>query len=163
MSELFCLIAEYKEIIVALIALFGVLFGAVLPYWLTKNKELNLRIASRKRHAYTKFLDNFTDIAIAAMHDVEVPQKDADRNRILARNQLLLFGSDDIVKAYDAWMRHAEKMEEKAGKTQKEKRDYQKDEDELVKSLFLAIRKDVLGKTKVNTEHLESLNPYTWG
>jgi hypothetical protein len=150
------LIAAYKEIAVALIAVFGV----VLPYWLTKNKELNLRIASRKRHAYTKFLDNFTDTAIAAMHDVEVPQEDADRNRILARNQLLLFGSDDVVKAYDAWIRHVEKMEEKA---EKEKHDYQRKEDELVKSLFLAIRKDVLGKTKVTAEHLETLNPYTWG
>lgn len=39
----FALMTEYKEIIVALIAV----FGAVLPYLLHKNKELNLKIAEQ--------------------------------------------------------------------------------------------------------------------
>ena len=59
---------EYKEIIVALIAV----FGAVFPYLLQKNKELNLKIADQKREAYTSFLRNFTEIALAVMHDKEV-------------------------------------------------------------------------------------------
>ncbi len=50
------------EIIVALIAVFGV----VLPYLFQRNKELNLKIADQKREAYTSFLNNFTKIAVAA-------------------------------------------------------------------------------------------------
>jgi hypothetical protein len=75
---------EYKEIIVALIAV----FGAVLPYLLQKNKELNLKIAEQKREAYTSFLKNFTEVALAVMHDEELSGKDADRDRMLARDQL---------------------------------------------------------------------------
>ena len=42
---------KYKEIIIALIAV----FGAVVPYLLQKNKELNLKIAEQKREALQQF------------------------------------------------------------------------------------------------------------
>jgi hypothetical protein len=56
------------EIIVALIAV----FGAILPYLLQKNKELNLKIADQKREPYSSFLKNFTEIAVAVMYDEDV-------------------------------------------------------------------------------------------
>lgn len=139
---------EYNAIIVALIAV----FGAVLPYLLQKNKELNLKIAEQKREAYASFLKNFTDIAVAVMHDEDVSGKDADRDRMLARDQLLLYASDDVIKAYDAWVRYADL----------EKHDIDK-EGELVSLIFLAIRRDLLGKTNVTTEHLANLNPFNRG
>ncbi len=139
---------EYKEIIVALIAV----FGAVLAYLLQKNKELNLKIAEQKREAYASFLTNFTEGVVAIMHNEEVSGKDADRDRMLARDKLLLYASDDVIRAYDAWVRYAD------GK----KHDYDK-EGELVILIFLAIRKDLLGKTKVTKEHLENLNPFNRG
>jgi hypothetical protein len=133
------------EIIVALIAV----FGAVFPYLLQKNKELNLKIAEQKREAYANFLKNFTTVAVAVMHDEDVSGKDADMERMLARDQLLLYASDDVIKAYDAWIRY----------TDIEKHDFDK-EGELVSLIFLAIRKDLLGKTKVTEEHLANLNPF---
>jgi hypothetical protein len=139
---------EYKEIIVALIAV----FGAVIPYLLQKNKELNLTIAEQKRDAYTTFLRNFTEIAVAVMHDEDVSGKDADRDRMLARDQLLLYGSDDVIKAYDAWVRYADMKDHDVNR-----------EGELVSLIFLAIRTDLLGKTKVTKEHLNNLNPFNRG
>lgn len=139
---------EYKEIIIALIAV----FGAVIPYLLQKNKELKLKIADQKREAYSNFLRNFTQTAVAIMHDDDVSGKDADRDRMLARDQLLLYGSDDVIKAYDAWIRYADM----------EKRDLDR-EGELVSLIFLAIRKDLLGKTKVKKEDLSNLNPFNRG
>ena len=136
------------EIIVALIAV----FGAVLPYLLQKNKELNLKIAEQKREAYASFLKNFTEIAVAVMHDEDVSGKDADMERMLARDQLLLYASDDVIKAYDAWVRYADI----------EKHDYD-EEGKLVSHIFLAIRKDLLGKTRVTKENLENLNPFNRG
>ncbi len=136
------------EIIVALIAV----FGAVFPYLLQKNKELNLKIAEQKREAYANFLKNFTSVAVAVMHDEGVSGKEADMERMLARDQLLLYASDDVIKAYDAWVRYADT----------EKHDYDK-EGELVSRIFLAIRKDLLGKTRVTTEHLDNLNPFNRG
>lgn len=139
---------EYKEIIIALIAV----FGAVIPYLLQKNKELKLKIADQKREAYSTFLRNFTQTAVAIMHDDDVSGKDTDRDRMLARDQLLLYGSDDVIKAYDAWIRYADM----------EKRDLDR-EGELVSLIFLAIRKDLLGKTKVTKEDLSNLNPFNRG
>jgi len=139
---------EYKEIIIALIAV----FGAVIPYLLQKNKELKLKIADQKREAYSSFLRNFTETAVAIMHDDDVSGKDADRDRMLARDKLLLYGSDDVIKAYDAWIRYADM----------EKRDLDS-EGELVSLIFLAIRNDLLGKTKVTKEDLSNLNPFNRG
>jgi hypothetical protein len=139
---------EYKEIIVALIAV----FGAAIPYLLQKNKELNLKIAGQKREAYTSFLRNFTEVAVAVMHDEDVSGKDADRDRMLARDQLLLYASDDVIKAYDAWVRYADVEEHDLNI-----------EGELVSLIFLAIRKDLLGKTGVTKEHLNNLNPFNRG
>jgi hypothetical protein len=140
--------SEYKEIIVALIAV----FGAVIPYLFQRNKELKLKIAEKKREAYTSFLRNFTETAVAVIHDEDVSGKDADRDRMLARDQLLLYGSDDVIKAYDAWLKYADI----------EAHDLNK-EGELVSLVFLAIRKDLLGKTKLTKEHLNNLNPFNRG
>jgi hypothetical protein len=142
------IVSEYKEIIVALIAV----FGGVLPYLIQRNKELNLKIAEQKREAYANFLKNFTETAVAIMHDEEVSGKDSDVDRLLARNQLLLYGSDDVIKAYDAWIRQADA----------ERHDLNR-EGELLSLIFLAVRRDLLGKTKVTTEHLANLNPFNRG
>jgi DNA topoisomerase IA len=138
----------YKEIIVALIAV----FGAVVTYLLQRNKELNLKLAEQKREAYTSFLRNFTETAVAVMHDEDVSGKDADRDRMFARDQLLLYGSDDVIKAYDTWVRYADTEEHDLDR-----------EGELVSLILLAIRKDLMGKSKVTKEHLSSLNPFNRG
>jgi hypothetical protein len=143
---------EYKEIIVALIAVFGTVFGAVLPYLLQKNKELKLKIAEQKREAYASFLKNFTEVAVAVMHDEDVSGKDADRDRMLARDQLLLYANDEVIKAYDAWVKYADN----------EKHDFDK-EGELLTLIFLAIRKDILGTTKVTKDDLANLNSFNRG
>jgi hypothetical protein len=136
------------EIIVALIAVFGVVF----PYLFQENKELNLKIAEQKREAYANFLKNFTEIAVAVMHDEDISGREADMERMLARDQLLLYASDDVIKAYDAWVRCADI----------EKHDFD-EEGGLVSIIFLAIRKDILGKTRVTKEHLANLNPFNRG
>jgi hypothetical protein len=74
--------SEYKEIVVALIAV----LGGVLPYLAQRNKELNLKIADQKREAYANFLKNFTETAVAIMHDEEISGKDSDRDRLLAKD-----------------------------------------------------------------------------
>jgi hypothetical protein len=119
---------------------------------LQKNKELNLKIAEQKREAYGKFLRNFTDVAVAVMHDEDVSGKDADRDRMLARDQLLLYASDEVIKAYDAWVRYSDAEDHDLDK-----------EGDLLSLIFLAIRKDLLGKTKVKKEHLANLNPFNRG
>ena len=76
------------EITVALIAV----FGGVIPYLLQRNWESRQNIAQRKREAYGKFLNDFTERAVAVMHDRHVSGEADDRQRMLARDQLLLYG-----------------------------------------------------------------------
>jgi hypothetical protein len=139
---------ENKEIIVALIAVFGV----VLPYLFQRNKELKLKIAEQKREAYTSFLRNFNEAAVAVMRGEGDQGRDEDLDRMLARGQLMLYGSDDVVMAYDAWVRYGDLKEQDVSR-----------EGELVSLIFLAIRKDLLGKTKVTKDHIENLHPFNRG
>jgi hypothetical protein len=139
---------EHEEIIIA--ALITVV-GGVFPYLLQKNKELKLRIADQKREAYSTFLKNFTETTVTIMHGGEASGRDEDRERMLARDQLLLYASDDVIKAYDAWIRASD-----------EQNDLDK-EGELLSLIFLAIRKDLLGKTKVTKEDISNLNPFNRG
>jgi len=85
--------------------------------------------------------------------DEKLSGKEADLERMLARDQLLLYASDDVIKAYDAWIRFSDPND---------KHDYDK-EGELLSLVFLAIRKDLLGKTRVTKENLENLNPFNRG
>ena len=71
---------------------------------------------------------------------------------MLARDQLLLYASDNVIKAYDAWIKFADNEEHDCDK-----------EGELLSLVFLAIRKDLLGKTKVTKEDLVNLNPFNRG
>jgi hypothetical protein len=68
----------------------GTVFGVVFPYLSKRNKELNLRIADQKRRTYTRFLRNFTEIAVAVMHDEDISGKDADRERMGQRSAAAL-------------------------------------------------------------------------
>ncbi len=42
------------------------------------------------------------------MHDEDLSNKETDLERMLARDQLLLYASDDVIKAYDAWVRYSD-------------------------------------------------------
>src|SRR2546426_10863932 len=120
---------QYKEIVVALIAVFGV----VIPYLVQRNKEYKLKLAEQKIAAYSEFLRDFTETAVLIAHDEELEGKDADRRRIMARTQILLYGSDDVIKAYDKWVVFTD-QNQKAGS----------DEDvALFGDLLLKIRQDI--------------------
>src|SRR5258708_13356508 len=93
-------ILQYKEIVVALIAVFGV----VIPYLIQRNKEYKLKLVEQKIAAYSEFLRDFTESAVVISHNEEVNSKEADRQRMMARNQLLLYGSDQVIRAYNEWV-----------------------------------------------------------
>jgi hypothetical protein len=142
-------VLQYKEIIVALIAVFGV----VVPYLIQKNKEYKLKLVEQKIAAYSEFLRDFTETAVLITHDEDVERKEAQRQRILARNQLLLYGSDDVIKAYDKWVAFTDD-DGKAGS----------DEDvALFGKLLLKIRQDIVGTTKVTVSDITNLNPFSRG
>jgi hypothetical protein len=144
---------QYKEIVVALIAVFGVVIPVVIPYLVQRNKEYKLKLKEQKIGAYSEFLRNFTETAVLIEHGEEVEGKDADRQRILARNQLLLYGSDDVIRAYDKWV----KFTDNGGKAGS-------DEDvALFGSLLLKIRQDIVTKTKITVNEISNLNPFERG
>ncbi|KKL69092.1 hypothetical protein LCGC14_2118440 [marine sediment metagenome] len=149
MATLINFLLQFKEIVVALIAVFGV----VIPYLIQRNKEYKLKLAEQKIAAYSGFLRDFTETAVLIEHGEEVDGKVADRQRILARNQILLYGSDDVIKAYDKWVIFTDNGG-KAGS----------DEDvALFGSLLLKIRQDIVGVTKVTVNEISNLNPFNRG
>jgi hypothetical protein len=108
-----------------------------------------LKIADQKREAYATFLRNFTEVSAAIAHDEDVEGKEADLARMHARDQLLLYGSDEVIKAYHIWSEYPSTGDDI--------------ESGLVDKLFWAIRKDVLGKTKVSPGEITNLNSFNRG
>jgi hypothetical protein len=150
MHTFFTLLLQHKEIVVALIAVFGV----VIPYLVQRNKEYKLKLAEQKIAAYSEFLRDFTETSVLIAHDEKVDNKDADRRRIMARNQILLYGSDDVIKAYDKWVIFTDENQKASGS----------DEDvALFGNLLLTIRQDIVGKTKVTVQEISNLNPFSRG
>lgn len=47
-------------------------------------------------------------VAVSVMYDEDVSGKEADMERLQARDQLLLYASDDVIKAYDARVRYSD-------------------------------------------------------
>jgi hypothetical protein len=141
---------QYKEIVVALIAVFGV----VIPYLVQRNKEYKLRLAEQKIAAYSEFLRDFTETAVMIAHDEEIDSKAADRQRIMARNQILLYGSDDVIQAYDKWVRFSDENQNAGGS---------QEDVTLFGDLLLKIRQDIVGRTKVTAQEISNLNPFNRG
>ena len=136
------------DIILGLIGAF-VLVG---QYLLQRRKEMAERVIENKRHAYSQFLQDFTETAVKIMHDKKAEGIKHDRDRILARNQLLLYGNDKVIKAYHNWIDFADKP------------DHNIDEEvKLFGKLLLEIRKDIQGDSKVTEEEISNLNPFNRG
>ena len=144
---------EYlKPSIDLLIALIGA-FVLVWRYLTQKQKESAERIIESKRIAYSEFLKDFTETAVKIMHDKETSGIKHDRERMLARNQLLLYANDKVIQAYHNWIEFADTEEEK---------DINK-EVELFGKLLLEIRKDIHGDSKVTEQEISNLNPFNRG
>lgn len=138
------------EILVALIGAIALLIG----YLIQRQNELKLKITETKKEAYAEFLNDFTETAVAIMHDEEIDQITSDGKRMHARDQLLLYASDDVIKAYDNWIKYTDENPEGHG-----------DDTEvgLFGKLLLEIRRDILGKTKLTVEDINNLNPFNRG
>lgn len=138
------------EILVALIGAIALLIG----YLIQRQNELKLKIMETKKEAYTEFLNDFTETAVAIMHDKEIDQITSDRHRMHARDQLLLYASDYVIKAYDNWIKYTDEHPEGHGDNT---------EVGLFGKLLLEIRRDILGKTKLTVEDINNLNPFNRG
>lgn len=133
------------------------LIGAIVIVWqylMQKRKESAERIIESKRKAYSEFLKDFTETAVKIMHEMDYTGSyKHDRDRLLARNQLLLFANDRVIKAYHNWIEFSDKNEGK---------DID-DEVELFGKILLEIRKDIHGDSKLTEEEISNLNPFNRG
>ena len=143
---------EYlKPSIDLLIALIGA-FVLVWKYLTQKQKEFDERIIENKRTAYSEFLRDFTRSAVNIMHDIDPDPLLDDKERMLARNQLLLYANDKVIKAYHTWIEYSDS----------EGRDIDK-EVELFGVILVEIRKDIHGKSEVTEKEISNLNPFNRG
>lgn len=140
-----------KPSIELLIAIIGAI-GLLWKYLAQKKKEFDEKVSEQKRGAYSEFLTNFTESAIQIMYDQEVVGIEADRQRMLARDKLLLFANDKVIKKYHEWIEYADT----------EGKDINK-EVEIFGELLIEIRKDILGKSKVTKKEISNLNPFNRG
>lgn len=143
---------EYlKPSVELLIAVLGTI-GLFWKYLTQKKKEFDEKVSEQKRGAYSEFLTNFTKTALQIMHNEKVDGIDADRERMLARDKLLLFANDNVIKKYHEWIEYSDTDNRNIDK-----------EVEIFGELLIEIRKDILGKSKVTKEEISNLNPFNRG
>lgn len=142
-----------KPSIDLLIALVGA-FVLIWKYLKQKQKESEERIIESKRNAYSEFLKDFTETAINITYDKDTGGIEDDRRRINARNLLLLYGNDKVVKAYNDWIEFTDKDEANHGSVK---------DVELFGTILIEIRKDMHGNTKVTEQEIKNLNPFYRG
>ncbi|MFA4853460.1 MAG: hypothetical protein WC868_12035 [Bacteroidales bacterium] len=140
-----------KPSIELLIAIIGAI-GLLWKYLAQKKKEFDEKVSEQKRGAYSEFLTNFTETAIQIMYDQEIKGIEADRQRMLARDKLLLFANDSVIKKYHEWVEYSDSKDSDIDK-----------EVEIFGELLIEIRKDILGKSKVTKEEISNLNPFNRG
>jgi hypothetical protein len=136
------------ELLITIIAAIGLFW----KYLAQKKKEFDEKVSEQKRGAYSEFLTNFTETALQIMYDHEVDGIDADRERMLARDKLLLFANDNVIKKYHEWIEYADIEEKDINR-----------EVEIFGEILIEIRKDILGKSKVTKEEISNLNPFNRG
>jgi hypothetical protein len=73
-----------------------------------KTKRSAERIIENKRNAYSEFLKDFTETAINITYGEEIGGIEDDRRRLNARNSLLLYGNDKVLKAYHVWVEYTD-------------------------------------------------------
>ena len=147
--------SEYvKPSIDLLIALVGA-FVLIWRYMAQKRKEYADRIIESKRIAYSEFLKDFTEASLNITYEkLELSDIDEDRRRINARNLLFLYGNDNVVKAYDNWVKFSDTDQANNGS----------DTDvDLFGKILLEIRKDIHGKSKLTEREIRNLNPFYRG
>lgn len=133
------------------------LIGASVLVWqyvAQKRKESAERIIESKRNAYSEFLKDFTETSLNIEYDKKVGGIKDDRRRINARNLLLLYGNDKVVKAYNDWVELNDIDPANHGK----------DKDvELFGNILIEIRKDIHGDSRVTEQEIKNLNPFYRG
>lgn len=124
----------------------------VLKYLTQKKKEFAEKIIENKRNAYSEFLKNFTDTALEVMYDKDTSGIKHDRERMFARNQLLLYANDKVIQAYHNWIEYSDGEDHEINK-----------EVELFGKILVEIRRDIHGKSKLTDEQISNLNPFNRG
>ena len=145
-------LADYLKPSIELLIAIIVAFTLIWKYLTQKKKEFDEKVSEQKRKAYNEFLTNFTETAVQIMYDQEVSGMEADKERMLARDKLLLFANDAVIRKYHEWIEFADKEEKDIDK-----------EVEIFGELLIEIRKDILGKSKVTKEEISNLNPFNRG
>ncbi|NCT95380.1 MAG: hypothetical protein GXC72_13210 [Chitinophagaceae bacterium] len=142
-----------KPSIDLLLALIGA-FVLIWKYLTQKQKEAAERIIENKRNAYYEFLKDFTETAINITYDEEVGGIEDDRRRLNARNLLLLYGNDKVIKAYHDWVEY----------TDQDAAHHGTDKDvELFGKILIEIRNDIHGTSKATEAEIKNLNPFYRG
>lgn len=142
----------FKPSIDLIIALIGASV-IVWQYLVQKRKESAERIIESKKIAYSEFLKDFTETAVKTIHDKETSGIKHDRERMLARNQLLLYANDKVIQAYHNWIEFSDNPDNN---------DIDR-EVELFGKILLEIRKDIHGDSKVTEQEISNLNPFNRG
>lgn len=154
---------DWETILAALIAAIVVMIG----YRIQKKNEQEIKNRENSKEAYLKFLDDFTQTnVISTLEDtylnsfspadsneqINKHKLESQKRKLLARNHLLLYGSDNVIAAYLNYIKHIDNVLTNKIKDEQEK---------YFNRLLVEIRNEIYKDTKVtDDEILKYFNEY---
>ena len=128
-----------EEIIIAIIGAIAVVLSAIIPYVITKNKEIEVRIKEKKLERYDVLLSKFTKFLS------DPPNTTYTYEFIEAYNSASAYASNEVINACHDIMEAIKKQSEMK-KTNPRYVIPDEEQDRLISGVFMAIRKDVRPK-----------------
>lgn len=147
---------KWETIIAALIAALVVMIG----YRIQKKNEQEIKNRENSKEAYLKFLDDFTQTnVISTLEDtylnslspadsneqINKHKLESQKRKLLARNHLLLYGSDNVITAYLNYIKHIDEILTNNIKDEQEK---------YFNKLLVEIRNEIYTETKITEDEI---------
>ncbi len=143
---------EWETIVAAIIAAIVIIIG----YQIQKKNDRAALNRENSKQSYLQFLNDFTEGTVTEVYNEDYYnslsdpeqkkyQMNSDRQRIQARDKLLLFGSDKVINAYLDFIRHIDEIKQD---------EIEDNQEEFFNKILTEIRKEIYPNSEITADEI---------
>lgn len=151
-------LSDWSSIFAALIAALVVIIG----YSIQKKNEQAIKNRENSKEAYLKFLDDFTQTnVLTALEDeylnslspsnsneqINKHKLESHKRKLLARNHLLLYGSNNVITAYLNFIKHIDEIQSN---------NIEDKQEQYFSRILIEIRKEIYKNSKISEDDISN-------
>jgi hypothetical protein len=99
------------------VSIFSLVLGAYLSTFLTKNKEVLMKIADKKSQYYAEYVSSLLEFSVPSYTRIkEGTNNEVNRNYFYMKNLVTLYGSNDVIEKLSICEKHGIDLNTEEGK-----------------------------------------------